>query len=76
MINITHDCMGEQIWVQILFLLYTTPVTLGKILNLSEPHFLYTAMRKGHLSFRVAVRKMMYENYLAHAKYISVSNFK
>ena len=68
--------MGEQIWVQILFLLYTTPVTFGKIMNLSEPHFLYTAMTNGHLSFRVAVRKIVYENYLVHAKYISVSNFK
>ena len=61
--------MGEQICVQILFLLYTTPLTLGKILTLSEPHFLYTAMRNSHLSFRVAVRKIMYENYLAHGKY-------
>ena len=43
---------------------------------LSEPHFLYTAMRNSHLSFRVAVRKIMYENYLAHGKYIYVSNFK
>ena len=51
--------MGEQIWVQILFLLYTTPETLGKILTLSEPHFLYTAVRNSHLSFRVAVRKIM-----------------